>query len=67
MEKVITSTPDILGGRPVFRGTRVPVDVLFENLEDGMTLDQIVEEYPSLNKQDLIDCLEAACRKIKAG
>lgn len=66
MESVIVRDPDILGGRPVFRGTRVPIDVLFENLEDGLTLDEIVASYPSLNKPDLIACLEGACATLKA-
>jgi uncharacterized protein (DUF433 family) len=60
METVIVRDPDILGGRAVFRGTRVPVEVLFENLEDGMTIDEIITAYPSLDKADLIACLEGA-------
>ena len=39
MANVIVRDPDILGGRPVFRGTRVPVEVLFENLADGLSID----------------------------
>ena len=66
MESVIVRDPNILGGRPVFRGTRVPIEVLFENLEDGLTLDEIVASYPSLNKSDLIACLEGACASLKA-
>ncbi len=61
METVIVRDPDILGRRPVFRGTRVPVEVLFKNLEDGMTIDEIVAAYPSLDKADLITCLDRAC------
>ena len=66
MESVIVRDQNILGGRPVFRGTRVPIEVLFENLEDGLTLDEIVASYPSLNKADLIACLEGACATLKA-
>ncbi|MCA3248761.1 MAG: DUF433 domain-containing protein [Azospirillum sp.] len=65
MIDVIVRDPDVLSGRPVFRGTRVPVEVLFENLEDGLTIDEIVQSYPSLNKEDLVACLEAACETIK--
>lgn len=65
MENVVVRDPDILNGRPVFRGTRVPVEVLFENLEDGLTIDEIVQSYPSLNKADLVACLEAACETKK--
>ncbi len=58
MPSVIVRDPEILGGRPVFRGTRVPVEVLFENLEDGLSIEEIVSSYPSLSKADLIACLE---------
>ncbi len=66
MANVIVRDPEILGGRPVFRGTRVPVEVLFENLEDGLSIDEIIESYPSLNKDDVIACLEGACASLKA-
>jgi len=66
MADVIVRDPEILGGRPVFRGTRVPVEVLFENLEDGLSINEIIEAYPSLNKDDVIACLEGACAKLKA-
>jgi uncharacterized protein (DUF433 family) len=39
---------------PGVRGTRVPIEVLFENLDDGLTIDAIIDSYPSLNKADLI-------------
>ena len=58
MASVIVRDPDILGGHPVFRGTRVPVEVLFENLEDGLSIAEIVDSYPSLSRDDLIACLE---------
>lgn len=66
MAGVIVRDPEILGGRPVFRGTRVPVEVLFENLEGGLSIDEIIESYPSLNKEDVIACLEGACASLKA-
>jgi uncharacterized protein (DUF433 family) len=66
MANVIVRDPEILGGRPVFRGTRVPVEVLFENLEDGLSINEIIESYPSLNKEDVIACLEGACANLKA-
>jgi uncharacterized protein (DUF433 family) len=66
MPTVVVRDPEILGGRPLFRGTRVPVEVLFENLEDGLTIDEIVESYPSLDKADLIACLDGACADVMA-
>jgi uncharacterized protein (DUF433 family) len=44
----------------------VPVEVLFENLEDGLSIDEIIESYPSLNKEDVIACLEGACASLRA-
>ena len=56
----VTTDPDILGGTPVFAGTRVPVAVLFENLADGLTLDVILESYPTLKREQAIDALHQA-------
>ena len=66
MTSVVVRNPDILGGRAVFRGTRVPVEVLFENLEDGLSIDEIIESYPSLCREDVVACLEEASVKLKA-
>lgn len=66
MSDVIVRDPDILGGHPVFRGTRVPVEVLFENLESGLTLDEIVDSYPSLSKDDLVAALREAQERLKS-
>lgn len=61
---LIVRDPDVLGGRPVFRGTRVPVDVLFENLADGLTLDEILSTYPTLDRDDVVSALELARRRL---
>jgi uncharacterized protein (DUF433 family) len=66
MQTVVVRDPENLGGRPVFRCTRVPVEVLFENLEDGLTIDEIVDPYPSLHEADLIVYLEGACADVMA-
>jgi Protein of unknown function (DUF433) len=49
----------------VFRGTRIPVDVLFDNLADGMSLDQILEAYPGLNRRDAVAVIEMASETLK--
>ena len=46
-ESVINRNPNILGGTPVFSGTRVPVRILMEYLETGDNLDEFLEQYPS--------------------
>jgi uncharacterized protein (DUF433 family) len=48
MPQAITKDPNILGGEPVFRGTRVPFKVLTDYLEGGETLDKSLEQYPSV-------------------
>jgi uncharacterized protein (DUF433 family) len=48
---LITIDPDILGGTPVFKGTRVPVKTLFEYLEDNYTLDEFLECFPSVTRE----------------
>ncbi len=53
VEDLITIDPQILGGTPVFKGTRVPVRTLFEYLENDYSLDQFLECFPSLNR-DLV-------------
>ena len=58
--ELVTTDPDILGGTPVFAGTRVPVAVLFENIADGLTLDEILECYPTLRREQAIDALHQA-------
>jgi uncharacterized protein (DUF433 family) len=47
-ESVIVSDPEILGGTPCFRGTRVPVDSLIDYLEAGDTLDEFLDNFPSV-------------------
>ena len=52
----IKSDPDILGGAPVFRGTRVPVRILIEHLEAGDRLDEFLEDYPSVSRDQAAPC-----------
>jgi uncharacterized protein (DUF433 family) len=59
-ENVIIKDSNILGGEPVFRGTRVPFKVLIDYLEGGDTLDQFLEEYPSVSRELAIAALEEA-------
>ena len=49
--KEISVSPDILGGTPVFRGTRVPFDGIIDYLEAGLTIDDFVRDYPSVTKR----------------
>lgn len=60
MAGIIVKDPDILGGEPVFRGTRVPFKVLTDYLEAGDTLDEFLEQYPSVSRELAIAALEEA-------
>ena len=66
LDALIISDPEVLGGRRVFRGTRIPVEVLFENLADGMGLDEILSDYPTLDCADVVRVLELAYAGLAA-
>ena len=55
---VIVKNPDILGGTPVFRGTRVPIQTLFDYLEGGDTLEEFLEGFPTVSRALAIEALE---------
>jgi len=55
----IHSDPDILGGTPVFKGTRVPVRTVFDYLADGCSLDEFLDNFPSVSRENAILVLEA--------
>ncbi|MEO8852365.1 MAG: DUF433 domain-containing protein [Ginsengibacter sp.] len=56
----ITSSPDISFGKPVIRGTRMAVLFLMEHLAAGDTTEEILEEFPFLEKEDILACLQYA-------
>jgi uncharacterized protein (DUF433 family) len=60
MPGIIIKDPEILGGEPVFRGTRVPFKILIEYLEGSDTLDQFLEQYPSVTRELAIAAIEEA-------
>ncbi len=59
--------PEILGGTPVFVGTRVPVQNLFDYLEAGDSLDKFLEEFPSVTREQAIAVLEVARAALVSG
>jgi len=58
--QMVVSDPDRLGGTPVFVGTRVPVQTLFDYLEAGDRLDEFLDQYPSVSREAAVAVLEAA-------
>ena len=59
-EPLITTSPDRLGGTPVFAGTRVPVQTLVDYLEAGDSLDNFLADFPSVTREHAIAVLELA-------
>lgn len=57
---LITIDPEILGGQPVFKGTRVQVETLFDHLEAGMSLGQFLEDFPTVKKEQAVALLDLA-------
>jgi uncharacterized protein (DUF433 family) len=55
---VVTSSPDIMGGTPVFPGTRVPVQTLLDYIEAGESIDEFLEGFPSVTRVQVIAFLE---------
>jgi uncharacterized protein (DUF433 family) len=62
----VESVPGKLSGAWVFRGTRIPVSAVFENLEDGLTIDQIVEMFEGLRREQVQSVLEFAAQSVQA-
>lgn len=54
----ITIDPEIVSGAPVFRHTRVPVEALITNLEDGMSLEEFLDNFPSVSREQAVQVLE---------
>jgi uncharacterized protein (DUF433 family) len=57
-ELPITIDPDIVSGAPVFQGTRVPVEALINNLEAGLTLEEFLENFPTVRREQAIQVLD---------
>jgi uncharacterized protein (DUF433 family) len=57
---IITRDPEVLGGTPVFRGTRVPFQALLDYLEGGQTLDDFLDDFPTVTREAAVHALEHA-------
>ena len=64
---IIIKDPEILGGTPVFRGTRVPFQTLLDYLEGGDTLDEFLDDFPTVTRQAAISALELAKSLVVGG
>ena len=67
LDSVVQVDPEILGGTPVFRGTRVPVKNLLDYLTAGDTLDQFLDDFPTVKRHQAVAALELARDLLIAG
>ena len=65
MIEQITANPNILGGKPIVRGTRISVEFILDLLASGVSEKEILEDYPHLTKKDIHACLRYAARSCK--
>ena len=63
-KELINVDPELMGGTPVFRGTRVPIQHLLDHLENNATIDEFLENFPSVRKDLAIQVLEMASKTI---
>ena len=63
-EPIVTSSPDILSGTPVFAGTRVPVQALIDYLERGETVDDFLAGFPTVSRNQVVTFLEEATARM---
>jgi len=59
-QSVVSRNADVMGGTPVFRGTRVPVQTLLDYLEAGDTIDEFLAGFPSVTRKQVVEFLEEA-------
>ena len=64
LANIITSSPDVLGGTPVFAGTRVPAQNLLDCLEAGDSIDLFLYDFPTVKREQVVAVLEAAKREM---
>ena len=64
---LVTCSPDVLSGTPVFAGTRVPVQALLDYLEGGETIDDFLGGFPTVKREQVVAFLEEAAARMVAG
>jgi uncharacterized protein (DUF433 family) len=65
--ELLRTDPNVLGGTPVFSGTRVPVQSLFDYLEGGETIDEFLRQFPSVSHEQAVGLLELARKSVLTG
>ena len=67
LKDILSVDTEILGGQPVFSGTRVPIETLFDHIEKGITIDEFLEDFPGVTKKQVLALLEVANKLVTAG
>lgn len=65
-KQIITVSSDVMGGTPVFAGTRVPVQTFFEYINAGETIDSFLEGFPTVKREQVLALLDEAEQRILA-
>lgn len=65
LSSVVQVNPEVLGGTPVFAGTRVPVQTLIDYLEAGDRLDEFLDDFPSVSREQAVAALELAREALR--
>lgn len=66
IQEIITIDSEILGGQPVFKGTRVPIESFFDHLEAGVSLEEFLEDFPAVSKEQAIALLNLANKLLSS-
>jgi uncharacterized protein (DUF433 family) len=61
---IISASPDVMGGTPVFAGTRVPVQTLLDYLKAGESIDDFLDGFPTVNREQVVAFLEEAGKQL---
>jgi uncharacterized protein (DUF433 family) len=62
--QIVSISPDIMGGTPVFANTRVPIQTLFDYLKDGESVDDFLDGFPTVTRSQVIGLLEEAGKQL---
>jgi uncharacterized protein (DUF433 family) len=63
-EKLVVSDPDVMGGTPCFSGTRVPIQTFIDYLEGGNTMDEFLDDFPTVSREQAVGFLEQAKQRM---
>ena len=67
IKDIISIDPEIQGGQAVFKGTRVPIESLFMHLEQGVSLNEFLEDFPTVSREQAVAVLEIAEKIVTSG